>query len=144
MYILCIQPCKIKTSMRVSFFVMQFSTGQLAKNCNCYFQTINEVQTKNAKKVTTTCIWISATLKRTFGILITYWTLWIWVSHMLFFCTIAVAVVWAVIGQGTGPIFLDRVKCTGTESSLLGCSHYGIGDTYCSHSNDAGVICLPC
>ena len=42
----------------------------------------------------------------------------------------------------TGPILLDNVGCLGTESSLLECSHLGIG-VYpnCSHYEDAGVHC---
>ena len=41
-----------------------------------------------------------------------------------------------------GPIFLDNLGCLGTESSLLKCSHLGIG-VYrsCSHYEDAGVRC---
>ena len=58
--------------------------------------------------------------------------------------TIAVAVFQAVFGQGTGPIFLGGAWCTGTESSLLNCSHRGIGVAYCLHSNDGGVVCPPC
>ena len=50
----------------------------------------------------------------------------------------------ATFGRGTGPILLDRVGCTGTESSLLSCSHRGIGVHGCSHSEDAGVMCPPC
>ena len=46
-------------------------------------------------------------------------------------------------GQGTGPAFLYGVGCNGAESSLLNCGHSGIGFNWCSHSNDAGVVC-PC
>ncbi|XP_072051705.1 scavenger receptor cysteine-rich domain-containing protein DMBT1-like [Amphiura filiformis] len=44
-------------------------------------------------------------------------------------------------GRGVGPIFLDDVRCTGSEASLLQCSHRGIGTHNCRHSEDAGVIC---
>ena len=44
-------------------------------------------------------------------------------------------------GGGIGPILLDRVGCSGTESSLLNCSHSGVGIHSCGHSEDAGVIC---
>ena len=54
------------------------------------------------------------------------------------------AITRTVFGQGTGPIYLNSVRCTGTESSLLSCSHSGIGVTYCSHSSDAGVVCPSC
>ena len=50
----------------------------------------------------------------------------------------------ATFGRGTGLILLDNVGCTGTESSLLSCSHRGIGVHGCSHSEDAGVMCPPC
>ena len=33
------------------------------------------------------------------------------------------------------------MACTGTESTLTQCSHNGIGNHDCSHSEDAGVIC---
>jgi len=55
----------------------------------------------------------------------------------------AIAVTRAAFGQGTGPVYLNSVGCTGTESSLLSCSHSGIGVT-CSHSADAGVVCPSC
>ena len=48
----------------------------------------------------------------------------------------------AYFGQGSGPIWLDSVACTGSESMLINCSHLGVGVTRsCSHSEDAGVRC---
>ena len=58
--------------------------------------------------------------------------------------TIAIAVFYAGFGQGTGPVFWRNVGCTGTESSLLSCSHDGTYLYYCSHSRDAGVVCPSC
>ena len=45
-------------------------------------------------------------------------------------------------GQGTGPIFLDEVGCTGSELTLISCPHLdSVGDSDCRHSEDAGVQC---
>ena len=50
--------------------------------------------------------------------------------------------------KGAGPVFLDYVKCYGTESSLLSCFHrvvyYSDVINDCSLSNDAGVVCPSC
>ena len=41
----------------------------------------------------------------------------------------------------TGPIFLDRLLCTGTESSLLDClSDFGVVE--CSHDQDVFIRCI--
>ena len=46
----------------------------------------------------------------------------------------------AFYGQGTGPILMDNVACTGSESGLINCNFDNhTGD--CSHSEDAGVRC---
>ena len=45
----------------------------------------------------------------------------------------------ALYGEGSGPIFLDDVNCTGTESSLLDCP--STMQHNCQHSEDAGVQC---
>ena len=39
------------------------------------------------------------------------------------------------------PIHLGDVNCNGTETSLLNCSHNGIGQHSCHHSDDVGVVC---
>ncbi|NWI99956.1 DMBT1 protein, partial [Crypturellus undulatus] len=43
--------------------------------------------------------------------------------------------------EGTGPVLLDELACTGDEESLAQCSHQGLGIHDCSHKEDAGVIC---
>ncbi|XP_031574161.1 deleted in malignant brain tumors 1 protein-like [Actinia tenebrosa] len=47
----------------------------------------------------------------------------------------------AAFGQGTGPIWMDDVHCSGRESSLFQCEHRGLGSHNCGHYNDAGVAC---
>ena len=48
----------------------------------------------------------------------------------------------AYFGQGSGPIWLDSVTCTGNELTLTSCGHFGVNITRsCSHSEDAGVRC---
>ena len=58
-------------------------------------------------------------------------------------CPIAGATAYtnAYFGRGSGGIFLDNVGCTGTESTLLSCSHSGVGVHNCLHTADAGVRC---
>ncbi len=50
----------------------------------------------------------------------------------------------AFFGQGSGPVLLDGVSCTGQESQLTVCPHFGIGMVdFCfgGHTQDVGVIC---
>ena len=50
----------------------------------------------------------------------------------------------AYFGQGSGPILLDNVTCTRSESTLASCGHLGFNNTRsCSHFEDAGVRCDP-
>ncbi|XP_064416511.1 deleted in malignant brain tumors 1 protein isoform X3 [Latimeria chalumnae] len=43
--------------------------------------------------------------------------------------------------KGTGPIWLDNICCSGTESYLWQCGVNSLGQHNCKHDEDAGVIC---
>ena len=47
----------------------------------------------------------------------------------------------ATHGQGTGPIWMDDVVCSGRESHITDCSHRGWGNHNCTHSRDVSVQC---
>ena len=47
----------------------------------------------------------------------------------------------AFFGQGTDPIVLDDVRCTGNESRLIDCPYTATHN--CIHLEDAGVTCQP-
>jgi hypothetical protein len=47
----------------------------------------------------------------------------------------------AQFGEGSGPIFLDEVRCLGFESRLIECPANPVGNHDCSHMEDAGVQC---
>lgn len=48
----------------------------------------------------------------------------------------------ALFGPGTGPIFLDNLRCHGGETRLLQCNNDGVGFHNCVHSEDASAVCI--
>ena len=54
----------------------------------------------------------------------------------------AIAHMQAAFGQGTGPIHMDNVACSGTEQRLVDCRHTAGIHHNCFHAEDAGVTCL--
>lgn len=56
-------------------------------------------------------------------------------------CADALAYTGAPFGGGSGAIVLDNVQCVGDERSILNCTHNGIENSDCTHSEDAGVRC---
>ena len=64
------------------------------------------------------------------------------VCRQLGFGSSGTAIGSAGFGQGSGPIWLDSVTCTGNESTLASCGHLGVNITKsCSHAEDTGVRC---
>ena len=53
----------------------------------------------------------------------------------------ATAVSNAFYGRGSGPIHLDDVACTGSETNVLQCRYDSVTSD-CGHSEDAGVQCV--
>nr|XP_055046945.1 scavenger receptor cysteine-rich type 1 protein M130-like [Misgurnus anguillicaudatus] len=52
-----------------------------------------------------------------------------------------VAATGAFFGQGSGPVWLDDVSCSGNESTVDNCPSKALGTSTCTHGQDAGVIC---
>ncbi|POI25714.1 hypothetical protein CIB84_010536 [Bambusicola thoracicus] len=48
----------------------------------------------------------------------------------------------ASFGEGSGPIWMDDVNCTGAETALSKCETSLWGVHNCNHGEDAGVVCL--
>ena len=59
------------------------------------------------------------------------------------FCAAATPITRGGYGQGTGPVLLDNVACSGRETRLIDCRANPVGSHNCDHSEDAGVICAP-
>ena len=62
---------------------------------------------------------------------------------MCVYDTDAVAFRGAQFGPGIGPIFLDQLHCSGSETVVLECRRFTpLGLPTCDHSQDAGVRCV--
>ncbi|XP_065426808.1 deleted in malignant brain tumors 1 protein isoform X2 [Chrysemys picta bellii] len=48
---------------------------------------------------------------------------------------------WPRFRQGTGKIWLDNIRCKGTEETLQNCAHHFWGYHNCTHQKDISVIC---
>ena len=44
-------------------------------------------------------------------------------------------------GEGDGKIWLENLKCTGKETTLLECEKTDFGVHWCSHSDDVSISC---
>ena len=53
-------------------------------------------------------------------------------THTVLFCR---------FGSTTGRIWLDNVRCSGTESRLTSCSRNSYGSHNCVHSDDVAIDC---
>ena len=65
---------------------------------------------------------------------------WVLIFASLFWYAGAIAYTSAFFGQGSGPILMDDLFCTGSERYLVNCTY----DRYtgdCRHYEDAGVRC---
>uniref|UniRef100_W5MP93 SRCR domain-containing protein n=1 Tax=Lepisosteus oculatus TaxID=7918 RepID=W5MP93_LEPOC len=51
------------------------------------------------------------------------------------------AAVSAEFGEGSGPVWMDDVKCEGNESALWNCPRESLEKGNCRHKEDAGVVC---
>ena len=56
-------------------------------------------------------------------------------------CISAAQVVRGEFGPGSGPIFLNRLDCDGTESSLFDCSGFRTTVNLCAHTEDVAISC---
>ena len=63
-------------------------------------------------------------------------------KHFDYFLVYSGAIAIYIFPYGTGDIHLDDLHCTGSESRLIDCPHSGAGVHNCSHSEDAGVLCV--
>lgn len=49
----------------------------------------------------------------------------------------------AKYGHGSGPIWIDDIKCSGSETRIEDCIHSGWGIHNCDHGEDLSINCIP-
>lgn len=69
----------------------------------------------------------------------------LYLTRCLFHSDRGVAKAWsqAYFGEGSGPVLLDEVRCTGNELSIEQCPKSSWQEHNCGHKEDAGVSCTP-
>ena len=55
-------------------------------------------------------------------------------------CSDILPLKYAFFGEGTLPILISDLQCTGEEASLLDCEYYKNPD-FCDHDEDASLLC---
>ena len=63
------------------------------------------------------------------------------VCKQLGFASALEASLGAAFGEGSDPILMDDVACTGIEEKLADCEFPGWEISNCNHAEDAGVVC---
>ena len=48
----------------------------------------------------------------------------------------------AAYGVGSGPVFIETLRCNGDESSLLECREVNLRRESCTHARDVSVQCI--
>jgi len=69
------------------------------------------------------------------------------VCRQLGFGSYGTAFTLASVPDGSGSIWLDDVRCRGSETNILSCPRNSVGSHNCGHHEDAGVRCYglpPC
>ena len=64
-----------------------------------------------------------------------------WIRQLSNIFRSGIAFVNAYFGEGSGPIWLDKLNCEGNEPALTQCKYKGWGQNDCLHNEDAGVEC---
>ena len=63
------------------------------------------------------------------------------ILYYIFYSSDSLAIGYGDFGIGEGFIHLSNFICDGTEDSLFDCGASPVGQHFCNHGEDAGVIC---